>query len=673
MAESRHGDGGVKGEKSADASFLLTLPTAFCAFENFARGDISFVYRTDAADRLVWMTPSAVRLLGYDSEAALLGRPAGESLYRDARERRPLLAALQSLAAPVCQEEILRRADGATLAVRTRAAAPQAAAGAPTGMEAHCLVLTGEIEARITLAKALREMEAVFDNALVGMALARKHRIEKVNARGAEVFGYPAAELVDTNAVFLFDSPDGHQRFVATANQDLRETGKHCGEYRMRRKDGAEILVRVHAKSLLSEKREDEVVWAFEDVSEQKRLEAALRASKQAAEAASVAKTQFLANMSHELRTPLNGILGMTQLLLDGAVNGETREYLGIIQKSAVILRHIVGEVLDLSRVEAGRLMLVEREFALQAELLPLLRDFSAQSTVRSFTFTYQFDPLLPPCLIGDPDRIRQICINLIDNAFKYTQSGSVNVHIGLWKSPAGEPAAPLAASRIRLHIAVEDTGVGIEPRHQATIFEPFGIGENYLTKKYSGAGLGLSVARRLAGMMGGDIRVESEPGRGSTFFLTLECGLPESGQKPPAARPVAASPEARPARSLRILLAEDEPVNRLFTVRALEKFGHQVETATDGREALAMLGRAPFDLVLMDIQMPHLNGLEALRMIRSGQVPGLSRAIPVVALTAYAMDADWQRGLDAGVDEYVTKPFEPGELVAAMERALRK
>jgi PAS domain S-box-containing protein len=673
MAGSRHGDGGGKGKKSADASFLLTLPTAFCAFENFARSDISFVYRTDAADRLVWLTPSAARLLGYDSEAALLGRPAGEALYREAPERRPLLAALRSPATPVCQEEILRRADGSTLAVRTRAASRQDVAGTPTGMEAHCLVLTGEIEARITLAKALREMEVVFDNALVGMALTRKRRFEKINARGAEVFGYPAAALLDTDAVFLFDSPDGYLRFIAAADRDLRETGKHSGEYRMRRKDGAEILVRIHAKSLSAEMREQEVIWAFEDVSEQRRLEAALRASKQAAEAASVAKTQFLANMSHELRTPLNGILGMTQLLLDGAASGETREYLGVIQKSASLLLHIVGDLLDLSRVEAGRLMLVEREFDLQAELLPLLRNFAAQSKVRPFAFTFHFDPLLPPRLIGDPNRIRQICINLIDNAFKYTKNGSVSVRIGLWESPADEPVAAPAASRIRLHIAVADTGVGIAPESQTAIFEPFGIGENVLTKKYSGAGLGLSVARRLAAMMGGGIRVESEPGRGSTFYLTLECGLPESGRKPPAAEPAVAATAAMPGRSLRILLAEDEPVNRIFTVRALEKLGHQVETAADGREALVMLGRAPFDLVLMDIQMPRLNGLEATRMIRSGQVPGLSRAIPVVALTAYAMDADRERGLEAGMDEYVTKPFEPGELVAAMARALRK
>jgi CheY-like chemotaxis protein len=224
------------------------------------------------------------------------------------------------------------------------------------------------------------------------------------------------------------------------------------------------------------------------------------------------------------------------------------------------------------------------------------------------------------------------------------------------------------------LLLTVEDTGVGIAPERQGTIFEPFGIGEDYLTKKYSGAGLGLAVARKLAVMMGGDIVFTSVPGQGSTFCASLECGLPRNGgQARGRARQSQAVSTAQAGDGLRILLAEDEPVNRIFTVRALQKLGHKVDTAADGREALVLLAQAPYDLVLMDIQMPRLNGLEATRLIRSGQAPGIAPTIPVVALTAYAMDSDRQKGLEAGVDEYVTKPFEPAELVAAMERALAK
>jgi CheY-like chemotaxis protein len=302
---------------------------------------------------------------------------------------------------------------------------------------------------------------------------------------------------------------------------------------------------------------------------------------------------------------------------------------------------------------------------------LPLLRNFATQAMVRSFEFSYHFDPLLPARLIGDPNRTKQILINLIGNAFKYTRKGAVTVRIGLWEAPS-EASVPAGQSeRIRLHVAVTDTGVGIAPDRQAAIFEPFGIGEDYLTKQYSGAGLGLAIARRLAALMGGDITLESEPGRGSTFYLTMECGLPQGETRPAGIIPKPPAPPVEASGGLRILLAEDEPVNRIYTVRALQKLGHRVETAADGREALAMLGREPYDLVLMDIQMPRLNGLEATRLIRSGQVPGLSPTIPVVALTAYAMDSDRERGLEAGMDEYVTKPFEPFELVAAMDRAL--
>ena len=647
------------------------LAAGFCAFQNLAQGHSDLVYRTDADDRLEWVSPAGAQLLGYDAPGALKGRAAAEVFYRQPDDRTPLLAALTCGDGPVCQEEVLRRADGSTLAVRVRAFRRIDASGRAGGMEAHVLVLSGEIEARITLAKALREMETIFDNALIGMMLVRQHRIEKINARGAAVFGYPAGQLVGAAAALLFPGPEAYAVFTAAAAEDLAATGIHVSEFRLQRKNGQLFIVRNYAKRISQCDLSEGVIWAFEDITEQKRLEEELRASKRAAEAANIAKTQFLANMSHELRTPLNGIIGMTQLLLDMDGDSEKREYLGAIRQSAATLMHIVGDLLDLSNVEAGRVVVLEREFDPQTEFLPLLRNFVSQSHLRAFEFSYQFDPLLPVRLVGDPDRTKQILINLIGNAFKYTKTGSVTVRLGLEDAAMGRTPA-FRPARIRLRMVVADTGVGIDPSRHAAIFEPFGIGEEYLTKRYSGAGLGLAIARRLATMMGGDITLVSEPGRGSTFSLTVEYGLPQTAPgKKKQSKP--AEPRSGHLGSLHILLAEDEPVNRIFTVRALQKLGHSVETAVDGREALTFLGRNPFDLVLMDIQMPRLNGLDATRLIRSGQVPGIDAAIPVVALTAYAMDSDRERGIEAGMDEYVTKPFEPAELVAAMERALRK
>lgn len=671
MAPSSTDKNGFAATSPVAGPVFQALPSPFCSFQHLAYGRADLTYRTDAADRVEWMSREGARFLGYDSPEALLGRSAGEALYRRPEDRAPLLQALAQVTGTVCLEETLRRAGGEAVRLRTWGAVRRDADGRPAGAEVHALTVSGEVEARLTLARALREMEAIFDNALVGMALTRDHRIEKMNTRGAEVLGYPAAELVGGNVAALFPSAEAYQSFLETSGRAVALTGLHVGEYHLRRKDGRAIIVRCSAKSVYPGNRGEGVIWTFDDVTEQKRLEEALRASTREAEAASGAKTQFLANMSHELRTPLNGILGMTELLLDAAEDGETRESLGIIRHSALLLMHIVGDLLDLSNVEAGRLLVVEREFDPVAELSPLLRNFVTQSLPRAFAFTYHFDPLLPPRLIGDPNRIKQILVNLIGNAFKYTKKGSVTVHLGLGDAP-GAATVPTRPDRIRLLVSVADTGIGIDRQSQATIFEPFGIGENYLTKKYSGAGLGLAIARRLAHLLGGDITLESEPGRGSTFYLTLDCGLSVGAR---TAAPVRAAPAAEtPKRDgLRILLAEDEPVNRIFTVRALERLGHTVKTAADGREALTMLGQAPFDLILMDIQMPRLNGLDATRMIRSGQVPGIDATIPVVALTAYAMDSDRQRGLEAGMDEYVIKPFEPEELIEAIERALAK
>jgi len=519
------------------------------------------------------------------------------------------------------------------------------------------------------LDQALREMEIIFDNALVGMALSHGGHIRKINRRGADILGYPPERLVGLDAVSLFPSPTDYEQFVRKARQALADSDRYVAECRLLGPRGRLLTVRLQAKVVADAPTDETIIWVFDDITEQKRLEEALHTSKQAAESACEAKSQLLANMSHELRTPLNGILGMAQLLLDSGVTGETREYLAIIRQSANVLLHVMGDLLDLSNVEAGRLSVEAREFDLRAELGPLLRNFAAQSQLRPFTFSHRIDPRLPERIIGDPDRTRQICTHLLGNAFKFTRKGRVTASLDL-DDGTGSQAESVAPDRIRLRVRVTDTGVGIGPEQQQAIFEPFGIGENYLTKKYSGAGLGLTIAKRLANLMGGDIGLESAPGQGSTFTLTLEYGLPQ-GKQPAATQP-APEPES-PSRSLRILLAEDEAVNRLFTERLLRKLGHRVVSASDGQEALELLGRAPFDLVLMDIQMPRLNGLEATRRIRSGQVTGASSTMPVVALTAYAMESDRVQGLEAGMDEYVAKPFDTQDLIQAMDRVMAR
>ena len=514
-------------------------------------------------------------------------------------------------------------------------------------------------------------MARLFDDAPTGLLLSRQGRIETINAHGAALLGYAAGELPGRDVADLFPSAEAHEAFRVRAERDLAATGGHDGEYRLRRKDGEDVDVRCQGKRPAAEAPGGAVVWVLDAAVGRRRMERELVAARQAVAAAQAAKARFLADIGHELRTPLGGISGMTRLLLETADNDELREGLEAIRQSVRALERIVGDLGELSRVEAGRLALSPRVCDLRAELEPFLRHYAVQSQLRAFGFAYRLEPGLPPRVVGDPDRLRRILSNLVENAFASTQKGSVTV--GVAPAPGQDAAGGgTAEGRVRLAFTVADTGPGIAAERLGAVFEPFAAGEDALTRPSGDTGLGLAVARRLAGLMGGDLSVASESGRGSVFTLTLPCDLP-AGDRPEAARPtdVAARPEGTPG--LRILLAEDEPVNRIYTVRALQRLGHSVKTAADGREALTMLCREPFDLVLMDIQMPRLNGLDATRLIRSGQVPGLPPSIPVVALTAYAQDEDRDRGLAAGMDEYVVKPFEPDALVAAMARALSR
>ncbi|QLA17721.1 response regulator [Desulfolutivibrio sulfoxidireducens] len=384
-------------------------------------------------------------------------------------------------------------------------------------------------------------------------------------------------------------------------------------------------------------------------------------------------KARFLSELSHDLRTPINGVLGMIQLALASKTCPEAREFLDMAQTSATTLLSLVNELLELSAVESGRLSLVEKLFDPRAEFEPMLRNFKTQSQWKNVEFTYRIDDLVPLRLIGDAARTKQVLVNLLGNSFANTKKGFISVAIGLWGGEgkgAGRPGTMLPPGRVALQFTVKDTGIGIDPSRQADLFEPYAPGADSLDMKHGrGSSLGLAVCKRLVAMMHGDIWLDSAEGRGSAFTFTVEYGLCDESRPRPAPPETVSVPV--PPGNLRILLAEDEPVNRIFTVRALQRLGFTVLTAVDGKEALQVLSREPVDLVLMDIQMPRLNGLDATRAIRAGQVPGLDPGIPIVALTAFAMESDKMRGLEAGMDEYVTKPFEVPVLMDIIRRVL--
>ncbi|MBF0500794.1 MAG: response regulator [Candidatus Riflebacteria bacterium] len=518
------------------------------------------------------------------------------------------------------------------------------------------------------------------------------HMIEYVNPRFTQVTGYTKEEIIGKSPKIVASGrtpPEIYKELKSAiaAGHEWR------GEFANRRRDG-EIY---WESAVISPIRDEQgcttsIIKIADDISDRKRMEEELRQAKNAAESANRAKTQFLANMSHELRTPLNGILGMVELLMDRPLGDKERDFTEIIHHSASSLLGIVSDVLDLAKAESDQLLIEALPFNLKNVISETTRLVEGLAFRKNLTIKTEYDSSIPASLCGDPRRIRQLLMNLTSNALKFTDKGGVTISISL-KSFDGQNAEVM--------FSVADTGIGIDPDNCRRLFQPFEQIDGTSTRKYGGMGVGLALTQRLVTIMNGSIGVNSRPGAGSVFHFTLPIRVNNAGQAVAKTIPVlsksathrsletvpafaAAIPEvadqlpdgnmskvmnsSATVRKVSILIAEDDPVNRYLILSQLQTLGHQGQAVANGQAALNAVATTNFDLILMDCQMPVMDGFAATRAIRSFST---SHKPVVVALTAHVNADDREMCLAAGMDDFLSKPFKLEQLKELLQKWL--
>lgn len=471
-------------------------------------------------------------------------------------------------------------------------------------------------------------------------------RILKVNPMALALLGYDHGGLVGGNMADVVHPDDQ----AATSPDDNHQAAldgqpRHM-DRRYRRADGSYLPVAVSFGLL--DRQAGTIQVMFRDISDRQALEKQRADALARAEAAGAIKSAFLAHMSHELRTPLNGIMGMLQLAQSTCPGAEATDYLDTAMESARGLLRILSDLLEVTNLQGGQVRLAEEDFDLDAAVAPVAASLAYEANIKGLRFVPRVAPDVPRLLRGDAARLRQILFALAGNAVKFTSEGQVVLSVETVSG--GDP------ERLTLRFGLSDTGIGIPRERLPDLFEPFAQARPRELGPFGGPGLGLCIAKGLAEEMGGEIMLSSEVGRGTDVRVVLPFALPE-------AAPARLIPESVPLAGKRVLVAEDEAVNRLTIRVMLQKLGCRPHLVENGRQALTALAEGEFDCVLMDMRMPELDGLSAVRALRQGEAGPAARDMPVVALTAHALAEDRCAALEAGVDAYLVKPVDMAEL----------
>jgi PAS domain S-box-containing protein len=518
-------------------------------------------------------------------------------------------------------------------------------------------VLTDISDSRRT-ETALRESEERYRNLVENLndvifSLDSHGYITYISPVVEKIFGYTSEEMIGEHFgrfIIPEDLPGIMESFERTLAGNVEPY-----EFRAMDKNNCVRFIRTSGLSLPDRNKKLGLTGILTDITERKRAENELKRAKEAAEVAARAKSDFLASMSHEIRTPMNAVIGMTSILLDFDLKPNQREYVEVIRNGGNALLSIINDILDFSKIESGKVELEKQPFRLKDCLKSSIGLLAGVAAEKGLRLGFSVEDTLPEVVMGDPTRLRQVLINLIGNAVKFTEKGEIMVSVTPQLAESG---------MLQLHFAVKDTGIGIPHDSLGKLFQSFSQVDMSTTRKYGGTGLGLAISKSLVEMMGGSIWAESEPMKGSTFHFLLPLDVCFIGLLKPKEAHSRAKGSVRANANMRILLAEDNEINRKVMQQMLKSLGYEADTVTNGAEVIKALERETYDIILMDVQMPVMDGLEAAKEIHR-RWPDKSPKI--IAITAYALAGDKERCFEAGMDDYIAKPVQKNELGAIL------